>query len=54
MNLINDLEKQLNKKGATITEKKVGKELADDMLTHVSGGNAFKDIWARVSWTLRF
>jgi hypothetical protein len=33
MKRINDLEQQLNKKGASLTEKKVGKELADDMLT---------------------
>ncbi|MFT7412987.1 MAG: hypothetical protein ACI9J4_001354 [Paraglaciecola sp.] len=52
MKRINDLEQQLNKKGASLTEKKAGKELADDMLTHVSGGKAKAPI--KATWTLRF
>jgi hypothetical protein len=53
MNRINDLEKQLNAKGATLTEKKAGKVLANDMLSHVSGGK-LDGGWLKVTWTLRF
>ncbi len=50
MTKLKDLEKQLNNKNAKIKEGKVGKELAGDMLKHVSGGGG----WAKASWTKRF
>jgi len=54
MKKFNDLESQLNKKGASVSEHKVGKKLANEMLNHVSGGGLPGDLWIRATWRLRF
>jgi hypothetical protein len=54
MKKFNDLESQLSKKGASVSEHNVGKKLANEMLSHVSGGARAGDFWIKATWRLRF